>query len=453
MSEVLPRITGTEMEWPIFIKLPHDPDYRRFDGKRAEAVIKKYCPPGIARVSSMLSNGARYYLDPGGYFLEYATPEDTSFWGTVTNEIAGERLVYSSLARAQRNRLFHDFKIYKRVVDDELHTWGYHMNFASPADKFTIDEKHLSLIGLHLATQNIYAGAGTLFPDPQQPGKMRFSIAQKVLNLNCDFASSSHGKSQPLLSTRQEPLADEDRYTRVHLTSVDANISPWATWMRLGTTSLVLRLAEAGERGADLMPATPMFVMAQQVATDLSLRRLIELKNGTTITALQMQEELLARVKKLPIDSLPEEEQSVITAWEGALADLQQDPTRLSDRTDWVAKKAALDRLMARHGKSLEDEWIQQKDKQWDELGANGIGLRLRKNTTGWGAHMPAEEDIVRSFHHAPTTTRAALREQAIRHYVRVRAREEDSKIGWASAWVKGGPWPRRPLDPYETAA
>ena len=51
-----------------------------------------------------------------------------------------------------------------------------------------------------------------------------------------------------IINTRDEPHADADRYRRPHVIIGDANLSETSTYLKLGTTSLVLDPIEEGPR-------------------------------------------------------------------------------------------------------------------------------------------------------------------------------------------------------------
>jgi proteasome accessory factor A len=360
----------------------------------------------------MLQNGARLYLDVGDH-IEYATPEDDWLFGTVVNEFAGEQIVFSALRQACNAKLFHDFRVYKRVVDDNLNTQGYHNSLLSLKDRMSIDEEHLSLAGLHIATGNLFFGSGAVVLDKN--GKAHYRLAQKVLNLNTDYAFSSHGKDQPLISLRNEPLANKGKYRRVHLTSFDPNMSPWATWTRLGSMSIVMRMIEQGYYGKDLMPKMDLYQLAQHVAADLSLKQTIELADGRMVRPEELEEALLERADRL---DLPDEEQEVLEEWKQAHTDLKADPRLLVNRADWVGKKVAIDRYMERHKLPLEHADVRGKDLQWDDRGPKGIGMAMRRSRKGYAPFMPTNRQLKASRNHAPATTRARVRERAIRKIV-----------------------------------
>ena len=49
---------------------------------------------------------------------------------------------------------------------------------------------------------------------------------------------------RPIVNTRDEPHADPHRYRRLHVIVGDANLAEVATFLKLGTTSLVLAMIE-----------------------------------------------------------------------------------------------------------------------------------------------------------------------------------------------------------------
>ena len=60
---------------------------------------------------------------------------------------------------------------------------------------------------------------------------------------------------RPIINTRDEPHADAERYRRLHVIIGDANISQVATFVKLGSTALLLAVLE--DRGAGGFPSPP----------------------------------------------------------------------------------------------------------------------------------------------------------------------------------------------------
>jgi proteasome accessory factor A len=445
MSEMQPRITGTEMEWSVQVRSRDD---ELFEQATPSEVNRTFTLKDnrLLEMSTMLSNGGRLYQDVGNH-PEYATPEDVSFMGTVANEIAGENIMYDALVNAREKGVFHDFILNKRVVDDALNTWGYHVSLIADATKIKPTKEGLAPLGPHLATIGLYTGAGSIV---KTNGSAEYAISQKVLNLNTDFSSSSHNTSQPLISLRNESLAPSDKHSRVHITSLDANISPWATWMKLGTTSIVLRMMEHGYWDSKTLEfEDDMHKVAVAVAYDPGLGRVIRQSDGKTIRALDVQGELLLRAKKMAdsLGGLPGEEMRVLDEWERALADLTVDPDKLANRADWVLKRAALRRYMASHALAFSDDEVIKKDRQWSHIGKQGIGVKHRMPGNVWDRWMPHEK-IEHAYLNAPKTTRALARASFIKEYS---GKHYATSATWhlATAQRAGGKVTYRFDDPY----
>ena len=54
---------------------------------------------------------------------------------------------------------------------------------------------------------------------------------------------------RPIINTRDEPHADPEKYRRLHVIIGDANMCEISTYLKLGTTALVLAMIEDGFLG------------------------------------------------------------------------------------------------------------------------------------------------------------------------------------------------------------
>jgi hypothetical protein len=63
---------------------------------------------------------------------------------------------------------------------------------------------------------------------------------------------------RPIINTRDEPHADPEKYRRLHVIVGDANLAEISTYLKLGTTALVLAMIEDAFLVEDLMPAKPV---------------------------------------------------------------------------------------------------------------------------------------------------------------------------------------------------
>src|SRR5699024_7416640 len=97
-----------------------------------------------------------------------------------------------------------------------------------------------------LATRQVLVGAGRV-------GRgTRGEHAGFQLSSRADFMEAEVGLettlNRPIVNTRDEPHADPSRFRRLHLIIGDANLLEESTFLKLGTTSLVLAALEAEHR-------------------------------------------------------------------------------------------------------------------------------------------------------------------------------------------------------------
>ena len=77
----------------------------------------------------------------------------------------------------------------------------------------------------------------------------------------------------------------------------DANLSEIATYLKVGTTALVLAMIEDDFLTADLALEHPVTSL-HEVSHDPSLKHLLTLKTGRKVTAIQLQMEYLENARK-----------------------------------------------------------------------------------------------------------------------------------------------------------
>ena len=133
-------------------------------------------------------------------------------------------------------------------------------------------------------------------------------------------------------------------YRRFHVIIGDANMSEWATALKVGTTALVLDLIERD--------VAPQIELAQPVAAVKSISRdqtydwIIELRDGRKISALDVQRLYLTAARQTVSKEDPEIAW-LLDEWETVLNDLERDWQLCRDRVDWVAKKEMLTALQS----------------------------------------------------------------------------------------------------------
>ena len=366
---------------------------------------------GLANV--ILPNGARYYVDHA--HPEYSTPECASPRQLVVHDKAGERVLERSLTELHRvlppgQRI----AIYKNNSDGKGNSYGTHENFlVDRGTPFGIIVRDLTPF---LVSRQIYTGAGKLGGEAPSDDRdrHRYQLSQRA-----DFFEAEVGLEttlkRPIINTRDEPHADPDKYRRLHVIVGDANMSEVATYLKLGTTSIVLKMIE-DEYLPDLTMANPVAAL-HEVSRDLSCTARLHLADGRRLKAVEIQWEYLERARKYveQEDDTPDN-RDVLQRWENVLSALESDPLSLQRELDWVAKYRLLESYRERDGLAWSDPKLRLIDLQYHDVRTDK-GLYYRMAATGKVDRLVSDREIELAVMEPPEDTRAYFRGRCIARY------------------------------------
>ena len=144
--------------------------------------------------------------------------------------------------------------LYKNNTDNKGASYGAHENYLCSRDTpFAALVRHLVPF---FVTRQVICGAGRvgLGQDGRTAG---FQISQRADFFEVEVGLETTLK-RPIVNTRDEPHADADRYRRLHVIIGDANLSEISTYLKVGTTALVLAMIEANFLADDLAIAQPV---------------------------------------------------------------------------------------------------------------------------------------------------------------------------------------------------
>lgn len=419
---------GALMKWDYALEDPHL-DARGF---RAEELLQDtdeaaYYEADRARALSfeeiksdlVLSNGARFYNDHA--HPEYSTPECTTLLEIVAQDKAGERIL-GECARRRNEQLpaGQEARLYKNNTDFIGHSYGCHDNYLMsrgvPWDRIVRD------VVPFLVTRQIFAGAGKLGIEGEdqavQPGVFQLAQRSDFFSVLCSIDTMNR---RPIVNTRDEPHADPLRYRRFHVITGDANMSQWATALKVGTTALVLDLIENGR--APLLELADPIAATRQISRDQSYTWIIELKDGRKISALEIQRLYLAAAKEHC--ARDEDTAWTLHEWESVLDDLARDYWLCKDRLDWVAKKFLLETMREAEGLAWSDPWLQSIDLEYHNVSLeHGLYYELMRENRM--RRFVNEEQVKHAIFHPPETTRAFFRGRAV-----ARFNDEIASIQW----------------------
>ncbi len=363
---------------------------------------QKRCPtPPGPRDDRVLGNGARLYNDHG--HPEYATPECSTLRELVAHDKAGERVLLACV-KARALQLGKEIALYKNNVDYHGMSYGCHENYLVRRE-VPFDRLREGLLPF-LATRIVFAGAGKVGCDgPKRDPAVTFQLSQRADFFTAE-ASVDTLANRPLLNTRDEPHADPARFRRLHIICGDANLSEFATALKVGTTALVLELIERGWRPAVAL-ADPV-AAARSISRDSAWRWEVELAGGGVSSAVEVQraywEACRAELRGLSADA-----DWTLEHWGAVLDTLAGDPLALGDRLDWPAKFLLLREYLEAEGLTWADPALQSLDLEYHNVDpARGLYYALEQ--AGEMLRVVGEEEIARAMREPPATTRALVR-------------------------------------------
>jgi proteasome accessory factor A len=380
---------------------------------------------GLANV--ILTNGARLYVDHA--HPEYSTPEVTNPRDAVLWDKAGERIMAEASRRAAQTVPGQPpIQLYKNNTDNKGQSYGSHENYLmSRATPFADIVRHLTPF---FVSRQVVAGQGRVGIGQDGRGE-GFQLSQRADFFEVEVGLETTLK-RPIINTRDEPHADAERYRRLHVIIGDANLSETSTYLKLGTTSLVLAMIEDKFLTVDLSVEEPVSSL-RAVSHDPSLRHVLTLRSGRTLTAVQLQMEYLEQARKYVEDRFGDDVDAqtadVLDRWESVLTRLEQDPMLCAPELDWVAKLRLLEGYRTRDGLGWGSSRLQLVDLQYSDVRPEK-GLYARLVARGAMERLVSEDEVLSAVEHAPEDTRAYFRGECLRRYpTQVAAASWDSVI------------------------
>lgn len=392
--------------WDYFTEMPLR-DARGFDMSMADADPSQLTHLDGEFANIVLTNGARLYVDHA--HPEYSSPEVMTPRDAALYDAAGVVVMERAAIAAGRFGDKATLQLYKNNTDNKGASYGTHENYlvrrSVPFDML------VSTLTPFFITRQIYTGSGRVGIGQigDTPG---FQLTQRADYFEAEVGLETTMR-RPIINTRDEPHADPEHWRRLHVITGDANVSEFATWLKVGTVSIVLSMIEAGSELPTFTIADPVSEM-RAVSHDTALRHQIRLVDGRTTTALDIQRAYLTAARNAGTDDA--ETLELLDAWEAVLDDLGTDPMRCADRIDWVAKFTLLEAYRARESLDWASPRLQMIDLQYSDVRADkGLGrLLLARNSL---RRLFSDAEIEAAVLSPPRDTRAYFRGEIIRRY------------------------------------
>jgi Pup amidohydrolase len=401
-------------------------DARGFDMSREVADASQLTDEDLGLANVILTNGARLYVDHA--HPEYSTPECTNPRDVVLWDKAGEQVMLDATRLAGTIPGTSPILLYKNNTDNKGASYGAHENYLMR--RSTPFGEIVRNLTPFFVSRQVVTGAGRvgIGQDGREHG---FQISQRADYFEVEVGLETTLK-RPIINTRDEPHADPEKYRRLHVIIGDANLSEISTYLKVGTTALVLSMSEDKFISRDLTVDQPVRSL-RAVSHDPSLQHLLTLSDGRKLTAVQLQMEYLELARKYVEDRLGDDADNqtrdVLDRWESVLSRLETDPMQCARELDWVAKLKLLSSYRQRDGLDWDDAKLHLVDLQYSDIRPDK-GLYHRLVRLGRMERLLTDQEVAHAKHRPPVDTRAYFRGRCLEKYAdRIAAASWDSVI------------------------
>jgi proteasome accessory factor A len=362
-------------------------DARGFDLSRASGPPPIVDADEVGAANMILTNGARLYVDHA--HPEYSAPEVTDPLDAVIWDKAGERVMEAAARHVASVPGAVKLQLYKNNVDGKGASYGTHENYLM--SRQTPFSAVIAGLTPFLVSRQVVTGSGRvgIGPAGDEPG---FQLSQRADYIEVEVGLETTLK-RGIINTRDEPHADADKYRRLHVIIGDANLAETSTYLKVGTTSLVLDLIEEGPAHgldlSDLALARPVHAV-HVVSRDPSLRATIALSDPTATRVLE--------------------------TWAGVLDLLERDPMECAEILDWPAKLRLLEGFRQRENLGWSAPRLHLVDLQYSDVRLDK-GLYNRLVARGSMKRLVTEQQVIDAVDNPPTDTRAYFRGECLRRF------------------------------------
>ncbi len=366
--------------------------------------------------NTVLTNGARLYVDhahPEYSAPECATPQEATLWDQAGEEVMRRAQLVANESLAPE----HAIALYKNNSDGKGNSYGTHENYLVAREVDFADVVRAMVP--HFVSRQVIVGAGKVGAETEA-GEAAAPAFQ--LSARAEFFEEVVGLEttlkRPIINTRDEPHSDAERFRRLHVICGDANMSPVATFVKLGSTALLLAaLEDEGTAHFPPPPARPVRAI-REYSLDATLRHVAPDDEGRTRSAWDYQDELwhvaqryVERHGAAAVAS-PPEVRDILQQWREMLDGVRDHPEEVADRVDWVAKRRVVQGFQSRYNLAPRDAKLRAIDLQYhdvrrDKSLAQRVGLR----------EMSTEDQVRHAVQHAPESTRAYFRGECVTRF------------------------------------
>ncbi|OZD10248.1 proteasome accessory factor PafA2 [Rhodococcus sp. 06-235-1A] len=404
----VPRAKRTRWDYEVESPLR---DARGFDLGRFSGPAPVIDADEIGAANMILTNGARLYVDHA--HPEYSAPEVRDPLDAVIWDKAGERVMEAAARHASSVPGAPRLQLYKNNVDGKGASYGTHENYLMSRE--TPFSAVIAGLSPFFASRQVITGSGRVGIG-QSGDEAGFQLSQRADYIEVEVGLETTLK-RGIINTRDEPHADADKYRRLHCIIGDANLAEMSTYLKVGTTALVLDLIEAGVDLSDLQLARPVTAV-HQISHDPTLRKAVALADGRELTGLALQRIYHQRVAKFVAAEGSDDARAldVLDKWAMVLDLLERDPMECAHLLDWPAKLRLLEGFRQREGLGWSAPRLHLVDLQYSDVRLDK-GLYNRLVARGSMDRLVTEQQVLDAVGTPPEDTRAYFRGECLRKF------------------------------------
>ena len=319
----------------------------------------------------------------------------------------------------------------------ELGMWGPVMTLFSWWLRATAFRRHRDGLLTFFATRSVLTGAGTVMPDGSFQLSEKGPAIVRVMRstpLSVDRAIFDTGNllkhlSEPTLLQFSKLAALFRQRQRMQLGLSDSNVAQLAEYLKIGVTSLVVDLADAGYLH-DAPRLTHPVKALHTIIADPTLEATVAFDKAQPATALAVQRWYYERAKAVleQAPAMPMNAREILRLWGEALDGLEKDPNTLVGRLDWVTKRYLLETA----GGDAPEAVLKKIDLKYHELGE---GYLTKLEAIGEAPVLVDRADVQAAITSPPTGTPAFARGRLVK---RLADSGADAVVSWDRVRIGG---------------
>jgi Pup amidohydrolase len=423
------REPGMQILWDY----AHETPYEDIRGRlfRKSSTQQVVADEDNLRINAGLPNGARLYTDHA--HPEYSTAESRSARQALACDKAGEIVLRKAVAQLRALCPEIGVTLYKNNSDLKGHSYGCHENYLMDARAHDgciarNSDTAVRVLIPFLATRQVFAGAGKVGSEASHSSQTVYQVTQRA-----DFIENLFGLetmyARPIVNTRAEHHADARRFRRLHVILGDANMCEVASFLKLGSTQIVLQMMEDGFIGDDWSLKDPVQAIRRM---SVNYQTPVEMSDGRQLTAVQIQRLFLEKAEDFKGSAgaavIPDYEK-ILSVWSNVLHgldglrlssdfDIEDDPGDLVRKLDWVLKLWLVNRYRQARDNAWDHPLLPVLDLQYHRVDSlEGLFYKLQRDEMS--DRICDDEEINRYVEQAPDDTRAYFRSRCIQQYAK----------------------------------